>query len=73
MKMHGNNIMNEQTQFKSHILLEHITQQTHNMIFHTTALSPKKGQIVLIVAASDEVHNVSENQLRQRGKNLKKF
>ena len=28
--MLGNNILSEQTQFKSHILFEHITQHTHN-------------------------------------------
>ena len=30
VQTHRNNILNEQTQFRSHILFEHITQHTHN-------------------------------------------
>ena len=55
MKMHENNVLNEQTQFKPHMLFEYITN-THNYeLSNNSALSPKKERTVLLAAASNKL------------------
>ena len=55
-KTQGNNVLNEQMQFKSHILFEN-TLVYITMILQTAWPSSKSGWTVLPVAASDEAHN----------------
>ena len=40
-KTHENDIINEQTQFKSHVLFEHITPYTHNIDHSKVGAVPK--------------------------------
>ena len=54
-KTNKNDILNEQTQFKSHALFEHITPHTHTTsIFRKSIPSPTTRRIVLPAATSEE-------------------